>query len=114
MGRNPKIFAEWLGTEGAGDGSVEKGTQHKNRGRAVQLKYAVLLYAANEPSLQLTSVLFKATMGISVDKNANMAQAWFYAKLLLGAICETVLKREFFSPEWDSAVCSVFGAKSVE
>lgn len=48
------------------------------------------------------------------SKNADMAQAWFYAKLLLGAICETILKRESFPPQWDSSVSAVFDTQSVE
>lgn len=48
------------------------------------------------------------------SKNDDMARAWFYAKLLLGALCETILKRESFSPQWDDTVDSVFGSQSVE
>ena len=48
------------------------------------------------------------------SKNADMAQAWFYAKLLLGAICETLLKKESFFPEWNSAIGTILGAKPVD
>ena len=45
-------------------------------------------------------------------KNPETAQAWFYGKLLLGALCETMLKSESFSPEhddWTLAVRTAFG-----
>ena len=46
-------------------------------------------------------------------KNADTAQAWFYGKLLLSAICEKLIAQSDFSPagDWSAAMRATFGSK---
>ena len=44
----------------------------------------------------------------------DTAQAWFYGKLLLAAICEDILKRMSFPPELGAVLSDIVGAQFVE
>ena len=44
------------------------------------------------------------------SKNSETVKAWFYGKLFLAALCESILKAESFSPEWINFV----GTKHLE
>ena len=48
------------------------------------------------------------------NKRDDTVQAWFYGKLLLAALCESILKRVSFPPELDSALVDIVGAQFVE
>jgi len=45
--------------------------------------------------------------------NQETAQAWFYGKILLGALCEKIIVRQDFSPstDWQDALCASFGTQ---
>ena len=38
-------------------------------------------------------------------------KAWFYGKLLLAALCESILKKMAFSPELDTIIVDIIGAQ---
>jgi len=44
----------------------------------------------------------------------DTARAWFYGKLLLAAICESILKRMAFPPGLDTIIADIVGAQFVE
>jgi hypothetical protein len=48
------------------------------------------------------------------SKNEDTVQAWFYGKLLLAALCESILKKMSFPPELDSILVDIVGAQFVE
>jgi hypothetical protein len=48
------------------------------------------------------------------SKNPDTVKAWFYAKLLLAALCESILKRMSFPPELDRVIVDIVGAQFVE
>ena len=41
------------------------------------------------------------------SKNEDTVKAWFYGKLFLAVLCETMLKTECFSPEEENFLCSI-------
>jgi hypothetical protein len=45
-------------------------------------------------------------------ENPETAQAWFYGKILLGALCEKIIKQHVFSPSanWQAALRTSFGS----
>lgn len=45
------------------------------------------------------------------SKRDDTVQAWFYGKLLLAALCESILKKMPFSPELDAALVDIVGAQ---
>jgi hypothetical protein len=48
------------------------------------------------------------------SKNEDTVKAWFYGKLFLAVLSETILKTECFSPEEENILCSLGFIKSVE
>jgi len=48
------------------------------------------------------------------SKNEDTVKAWFYGKLFLAVLSETILKTECFSPEEEKFLCSVGFIKPVE
>ena len=52
--------------------------------------------------------------GDTPSKRDDTAQAWFFGKLLLAAICEGILKRMSFSPELDPIIAGIVGAQCLE
>jgi hypothetical protein len=45
------------------------------------------------------------------SKRDDSVKAWFYGKLLLAALCESILKRVSFPPELDFAIVGIVGAQ---
>jgi len=52
--------------------------------------------------------------GDTPSKRDDTVQAWFFGKLLLAALCESILKRMSFPPELDSIIVGVVGAQCLE
>lgn len=52
--------------------------------------------------------------GNTPNKLPETASAWFYAKLLLAALCECIHKRMSFPPELDPILCDLVGAQFME
>jgi hypothetical protein len=48
------------------------------------------------------------------SKNDDTVKAWFFGKLLLAAICETLLKRTLFPPELESVIVDFVGTQFVD
>ena len=48
------------------------------------------------------------------SKNPDTVRAWFYGKLLLAALCESILKGMPFPPELDSIIVDIVGAQFVD
>jgi len=48
------------------------------------------------------------------SRNEDTVKAWFYGKLFLAVLSETILKTECFSPEEENFLCSVGFIKSLE
>ena len=48
------------------------------------------------------------------SKRPETARAWFYGKLFLAALCESIMKQASFSPELDRFIVNMVGAKLVE
>jgi len=48
------------------------------------------------------------------SKNEDTVKAWFYGKLFLAVLSETILKTECFSPEEENFLCSIGFIKPVE
>ena len=48
------------------------------------------------------------------SKNEDTVKAWFYGKLFLAVLSETILKTECFSPEEEKFLCSIGFIKSME
>jgi hypothetical protein len=48
------------------------------------------------------------------SKREDTVQAWFYGKLMLAALCESILKRVSFPPEVDTAVVDIVGLQFME
>jgi len=48
------------------------------------------------------------------SKNDDSVKAWFYGKLFIAVLCETILKTECFSPEEEKYLRSIGFVKSVE
>jgi len=45
------------------------------------------------------------------SKNPDTVKAWFYGKLFLAALCESILKKVDFPPELDCALVDIIGAQ---
>ena len=52
--------------------------------------------------------------GDTPTKREDTSQAWFYGKLLLAALCESIHKRMSFPPELDAILVHITGAQFVE
>ena len=52
--------------------------------------------------------------GDTPSKRDDTVLAWFYGKLLLAALCETILKRMAFPPELDPALVDIVGAQFMD
>ena len=52
--------------------------------------------------------------GDTPSKRDDTVQAWFYGKLLLAALCESLLKRVSFPPELDPILVDIVGAQFME
>ena len=48
------------------------------------------------------------------SKREDTVKAWFFGKLLLAALCESILKRVAFPPELDPIAVDIIGAKFME
>lgn len=48
------------------------------------------------------------------SKNPDTVKAWFYGKLLLAALCESILKKMPFPPELNSIAVDIIGAQFME
>jgi len=48
------------------------------------------------------------------SKRDDTVQAWFFGKLLLAALCETILKRMPFPPALEPAIIDIIGAQFME
>lgn len=48
------------------------------------------------------------------SKREDTVQAWFYGKLLLAALCETILKGMAFPPEFEPAIVDIVSAQFVD
>jgi hypothetical protein len=49
--------------------------------------------------------------GNTPSKNDTTVQAWFYGKLFLAALCESILKRVPFPPELETKIVDIIGAQ---
>jgi hypothetical protein len=49
--------------------------------------------------------------GDTPSRRDDTVQAWFFGKLLLAALCESILKRMSFPPEHDSIIVGIIGAQ---
>jgi transposase len=45
------------------------------------------------------------------SKRDDSVKAWFYGKLLLAALCESILKKVPFPPELDAKIADIIGAQ---
>jgi len=45
------------------------------------------------------------------SKNEDAVKAWFFGKLFLAALCESILKQASFSPELESRITDIIGAQ---
>jgi hypothetical protein len=52
--------------------------------------------------------------GDTPSKRDDTVKAWFFGKLLLAALCESILKRMSFPPELDSILVGIVGAQCLE
>ena len=52
--------------------------------------------------------------GDTPSKREDTVKAWFYGKLLLAALCESILKRMSFPPELDPIIVDIVGAQFVD
>jgi hypothetical protein len=52
--------------------------------------------------------------GDTPNKRDDSVQAWFFGKLLLAALCESILKRMSFPPQLDSIIVGLVGAQCLE
>jgi hypothetical protein len=52
--------------------------------------------------------------GDTPNKRDDTVLAWFYGKLVLAALCESILKRMSFPPEFDKTLVDTFGAQLME
>ena len=52
--------------------------------------------------------------GDTPSKRDDTVKAWFFGKLLLAALCESILKRMSFPPELDPIAVDIIGAKFME
>ena len=52
--------------------------------------------------------------GDTPSKREDTVQAWFYGKLVLAALCESILKRVPFPPELDPILVDLIGAQFME
>jgi hypothetical protein len=48
------------------------------------------------------------------SKDNDTVKAWFYGKLLLAALCESILKSAFFPPELEPIIVALVGAQFVD
>jgi hypothetical protein len=48
------------------------------------------------------------------SKDTDTVKAWFYGKLLLAALCESILRSAFFSPELEPVIVNLVGAQFVD
>ena len=53
----------------------------------------------------------KSLFGDTPSKREDTVRAWFFGKLLLAALCESILKRMSFPPELESIIVGVIGAQ---
>ena len=67
---------------------------------------------------QIEQVFYRLKMlfgyGNTPNHRDDTVQAWFYGKLLLAALCESILKRVPFPPELDSKLVDIVGAQFME
>ncbi|MDE6426186.1 MAG: transposase [Ruminococcus sp.] len=67
----------------------------------LELNKYIILVTSLDYSIELVFKRLKSLFELSKIPSAKSetAQAWFYGKLFLAVICETILKAEVFSPE---------------
>jgi len=67
---------------------------------------------------QIEQVFYRLKMlfgyGDVPSKRDDTVKAWFFGKLFLAALCESILKRVSFPPELDPIVVDIIGAKFME